>query len=105
MASNSAAAPHALAACICLAIAQTKPESSRAIAAVITVFSLPAWASSHVRRFKLQAQKFYCFRSSGSEWPPLGRAGGTIIKTTVDHALMRGLVAAGPVMRRGASSV
>ena len=26
-------------------------------------------------------------------------------KTTVDHALMRGLVTAGPVMRRGASSV
>jgi hypothetical protein len=26
-------------------------------------------------------------------------------ETTVDHALMRGLVAAGPVMRRGASSV
>jgi predicted transcriptional regulator len=25
--------------------------------------------------------------------------------TTVDHALMRGLVTAGPVMRRGASSV
>ena len=26
-------------------------------------------------------------------------------KTTVDHALIRGLVTAGPVMRRGASSV
>jgi hypothetical protein len=26
-------------------------------------------------------------------------------ETTVDHALMRGLVAAGPVIRRGASSV
>jgi hypothetical protein len=26
-------------------------------------------------------------------------------ETTVDHALMRGLVAAGPVMRRGATSV
>ena len=26
-------------------------------------------------------------------------------ETTVDHALMRGLVTAGPVMRRGASSV
>ena len=30
---------------------------------------------------------------------------GTIIKTTVDHALMRGLATAGPVMRRGASFV
>jgi hypothetical protein len=27
------------------------------------------------------------------------------MRTTVDHALMRGLVTAGPVMRRGASSV
>jgi hypothetical protein len=26
-------------------------------------------------------------------------------ETTVDHALIRGLVTAGPVMRRGASSV
>jgi hypothetical protein len=26
-------------------------------------------------------------------------------ETTVDHALMRGLVTAGPVMRRGVSSV
>jgi len=30
---------------VCLAIAQTKPESSRAIAAVITVFSFPACPS------------------------------------------------------------
>ena len=43
-----------------------------------------------------------CSRASGSEWPRLSRAGGTIIKTTVDHALMRGLDTAGPVMRRGA---
>ena len=43
--------------------------------------------------------------ASNSEWPRLSRAGGTIIKTTVDHALMRGLDTAGPVMRRGASSV
>jgi hypothetical protein len=26
-------------------------------------------------------------------------------ETTIDHALMRGLITAGPVMRRGASSV
>ena len=38
-----------------------------------------------------------------SKSPRLSRAGGTIIKTTVDHALMRGLATAGPVMRRGAS--
>jgi hypothetical protein len=40
-----------------------------------------------------------------SAWPPLGKAGGTINETTVDHALMGGLVAAGPVIRREASSV
>ena len=34
--------------------------------------------------------------ASGSDWPRLSRAGGTIIKTTVDHALMRGLDTAGP---------
>jgi transposase len=60
---------------------------------------------SHVRRFKLQARIFFCSRSSVSNQPPLGRARGTIMRTTVDHALMRGLVTAGPVMRRGASSV
>jgi hypothetical protein len=35
---------------VCLAIAQTKPESSRAIAAVITVFSFPACPSFRYRR-------------------------------------------------------
>lgn len=60
---------------------------------------------SHVRRFKLQAQIICCSRSSVSKWPLLGRARDTIMKTTVDHALIRGLVTAGPVMRRGASSV
>ena len=60
---------------------------------------------SHVRRFKLQARIFFCSRSSVSIRPPLGMARGTIMRTTVDHALIRGLVAAGPVMRRGASSV
>ena len=33
-----------------------------------------------------------CSCWSCSAWPPLGMAGGTIMKTTVDHALMRGLV-------------
>ena len=46
-----------------------------------------------------------CLHASGSEWPPLSRAGGTLIKTTLDHALMRGLDTAGPVVRRGASLV
>ena len=43
----------------------------------------------------------FCSRASGSEWPRLSRAGGTIIKMTADHARMRGLDTAGPVMRRG----
>ena len=60
---------------------------------------------SHVRRFKLQALKLWCSVSSVSMWPPRDMAGDTIMKTTVDHALIRGLGTAGPVMRRGASSV
>jgi hypothetical protein len=40
------------------------------------------------------------FRMAATE-----QAGGTIIKTTVYRALMRGLATAGPVMRRGGSSV
>jgi hypothetical protein len=60
---------------------------------------------SHVRHFKMQARILLACLPSRSAWPPLGKAGGTIMKTTVDHALMRGLVTAGPVMRRGASSV
>ena len=55
--------------------------------------------------FQVAGTRMRCSRASGSEWPRLSRAGGTIIKTTVDHALMRGLDTAGPVMRRGASSV
>ena len=55
--------------------------------------------------FQVAGTRMLCSRASGSEWPRLSRAGGTIIKTTVDHALMRGLDTAGPVMRRGASSV
>jgi transposase len=51
---------------------------------------------SHVRRFKMQARIFFCSRLSVSDRPRLGRARGTIMKTTVDHALMRGLVTAEP---------
>ena len=50
--------------------------------------------------FQVAGTRMLRSRASGSEWPPLSRAGGTIIKTTVDHALMRGLDTAGPVMRR-----
>jgi len=35
---------------------------------------------SHVRHFKLQARKFLACPSSCSAWPPLGKAGGTIMK-------------------------
>jgi hypothetical protein len=35
---------------------------------------------SHVRHFKQQAQKFLACPSSCSAWPPLGKAGGTIMK-------------------------
>ena len=55
--------------------------------------------------FQVSGTRMRCSRASSSEWPRPSRAGGTIIKTTVDHALMRGLDTAGPVMRRGASSV
>jgi hypothetical protein len=37
-------------------------------------------AYSHVRRFKQQARKFLACPSSCSAWPPLGKAGGTIMK-------------------------
>jgi hypothetical protein len=60
---------------------------------------------SHVRHFKLQATEiprlsFKLFSMAATEQ---GREHDH--ETTVDHALMRGLVTAGPVMRRGASSV
>jgi SOS-response transcriptional repressor LexA len=60
---------------------------------------------SHVRHFKMQAQKF---RRSSLELFSIAAAGQGRRhdhETTVDHALIRGLATAGPVMRRGASSV
>src|SRR3984957_17083849 len=39
--STFASTPYAISGRVCFAIAQTKPESSRAIAAVITVFNSP----------------------------------------------------------------
>jgi transposase len=90
--------------------AQSKPfewvaDPDKIIAAVRRGHQMLDSIHSHVRRFKLQARIFFCSRSSVSNRPPLGRARGTIMRTTVDHALIRGLVTAGPVMRRGASSV
>jgi hypothetical protein len=35
---------------------------------------------SHVRHFKQQARKFLACPASCSVWPPLGKAGGTIMK-------------------------
>ena len=59
---------------------------------------------SHVRHFKLQAQKFLAlFKLFSVAAPGQGRRHDH--ETTVDHALIRGLATAGPVMRRGASSV
>ena len=49
---------------------------------------------SYVRLFKQQAQKFLACPPSFSARPPLSKAGGTSIETTVDHALIRGLVTA-----------
>jgi transposase len=60
---------------------------------------------SHVRHFKLQARIFLCSSFKLFSVTATGQGRRHDHKTTVDHALMRGLVAAGPVMRRGASSV
>jgi hypothetical protein len=60
---------------------------------------------SHVRRFKLQARKFLCLSFKLFSVAATGQGRRHDHETTVDHALMRGLDAAGPVIRRGASSV
>jgi hypothetical protein len=45
----------------------------------------------------MQAQKIFAFvLAFRSALPQQSKAGGTIIETTVDHALMRELVTAGP---------
>jgi hypothetical protein len=61
--------------------------------------------NSHVRRFKQQARKFIACLGKLFSVAATGQDRRHDLVTTVDHALMRGLVAAGPVMRRGASSV
>jgi transposase len=60
---------------------------------------------SQVRRFKSQARKFLARLFKLSSVAATGQSRRHDHETTVDHALMRGLVTAGPVMRRGASSV
>ena len=60
---------------------------------------------SQVRRFKSKARKFLARLFKLSSVAATGQSRRHDHETTVDHALMRGLVTAGPVMRRGASSV
>jgi len=60
---------------------------------------------SHVRHFKMQAQKFLACFCKRFSMAAAGQGRRHDHETTVDHALIRGLVTAGPVMRRGASSV
>jgi hypothetical protein len=60
---------------------------------------------SHVRRFKQQAQKFLACLFKLFSMAATGQSRRHDHETTVDHALIRGLVTAGPVIRRGASSV
>src|SRR5215207_9145849 len=59
------------------------------------------------RREPLQAAgaEFLCSRVELFSSAAAGHGRRHDHQTTVDHALMRGLVTAGPVMRRGASSV
>jgi hypothetical protein len=62
-------------------------------------------AYSHVRHFKQQAQKIFACLFKRFSMAATGQSRRHDHETTVDHALIRGLVTAGPVMRRGASSV
>ena len=60
---------------------------------------------SHVRHFKQQAQKIFACLFKRFSMAATGQSRRHDHETTVDHALIRGLVTAGPVIRRGASSV
>ena len=53
---------------------------------------------SHVRHFKVRVRKFVhlLWQALRPGCLLLGKAGGTVNETTVDHALIRGLVTAGP---------
>jgi transposase len=55
-------------------------DPDRIIAAVRRGHQVLDSFHSHVRRFKYQARKIRCSRSSGADWPRLSRAGGTIMK-------------------------
>ena len=57
------------------------------------------------RHFKQQARKIFACLFKLFSVAATGQSGRHDHETTVDHALMRGLDTAGPVMRRGASSV
>ena len=59
----------------------------------------------HVRHFKQQAQKIFACLFKRFSMAATGQSRRHDHETTVDHALIRGLVTAGPVIRRGASSV
>ena len=72
------------------------------VAAVIA--AVEGW-HSHVRRFKQQAQKTFACLFKQFSMVAAGQSRRHDHETTVDHALIRGLVTAGPVIRRGASSV
>jgi len=60
---------------------------------------------SHVRHFKQQARKIFACLFKLFSMAAAEQSRRHDHETTVDHALIRGLVTAGPVMRRGASSV
>jgi len=65
-------------------------------------FSVPRY--SHVRHFK-QARKIFACLFKLFSMAAAEQSRRHDHETTVDHALIRGLVTAGPVIRRGASSV
>jgi hypothetical protein len=56
-------------------------------------------------RFKQQARKIFARLFKLFSMTAAGQSRRHDHETTVDHALIRGLVTAGPVIRRGASSV
>ncbi len=60
---------------------------------------------SHVRHFKQQAHKLFACLFKRFSMAAAGQSRRHDHETTVDHALLPGLVTAGPVIRRGASSV
>jgi transposase len=80
-------------------------EADKIIAAVKRGHQVLDSIHSHVRHFKLQAREFLARFFKPFSTAATGQGRRHNHETTVDHALMRGLITAGPVMRRGASSV